>query len=144
MVTFKLILKTLFSVVVLIPLLTSPVVAGGDEGALIVGNLNGGFDGNGILRYQASSGEFIDMMVPEGTGGVTGCCCMDFGPDENLYVSSVFTGEVYRFNGVTGEFIDVFVPAGSGGLVIPLVTKFGPDGNLYVGGYRDQQPNRPL
>src|SRR5207253_1000711 len=98
--------------------------------------------GNGILRYNAGDGAFIDAIAPEGSGPTTnplvGPCCMAFGPDENLYVSNLFgpaiaDRAVFRYNGVTGEFMDVFIPGASGGLVRPLALVFGPDGNLYVG-----------
>ena len=114
------------------------------EAALLVGNLTNPAPraGNGILRYNAGDGAFIDAIAPEGSGPTTnplvGPCCMAFGPDENLYVSNLFgpaiaDRAVFRYNGVTGEFMDVFIPGASGGLVRPLALVFGPDGNLYVG-----------
>jgi len=122
----------------------SLTVAVTSEAALLVGNLTNPAPhaGNGILRYNAGSGAFVDAMVPEGSGPPTnpllGPCCMVFGPDENLYVSNLLgvaltDRGVFRYNGVTGEFMDVFVPGNSGGLRRPLVLVFGPDGNLYVG-----------
>ena len=132
---------------------THPTAAGGlhasltsevtSEAALLVGNLTNPAPraGNGILRYNAGDGAFIDAIAPEGSGPTTnplvGPCCMAFGPDENLYVSNLFgpaiaDRAVFRYNGVTGEFMDVFIPGASGGLVRPLVLVFGPDGNLYV------------
>ncbi len=115
-----------------------------EDGALLVGNLRTPAPnaGNGILRYNASTGAFVDTFAPEGSGPagnpLLGPCCMVFGPDENLYVSNLFgptfgARGVFRYNGATGEFMDVFVPGGSGGLRRPLVLVFGPDGNLYVG-----------
>ena len=55
-----------------------------------------------------------------------------FGPDGNLYVSSLGTAEVLRYDSNTGEFVDAFVTAGSGGLLLARGMTFGPDGNLYV------------
>src|SRR5437867_6013463 len=114
------------------------------EAALLVGNLTNPAPraGNGILRYNAGTGAFVDAIILEGSGPagnpLLGPCCMVFGPDENLYVSNLFGAAltdrgVFRYNGVTGEFMDVFVPGNSGGLRRPLVLVFGPDGNLYVG-----------
>src|SRR5947199_3568342 len=114
------------------------------EAALLVGNLTHPAPraGNGILRYNAGTGAFVDAIILEGSGPagnpLLGPCCMVFGPDENLYVSNLFGAAltdrgVFRYNGVTGEFMDVFVPGNSGGLRRPLVLVFGPDGNLYVG-----------
>jgi streptogramin lyase len=100
------------------------------EAALIVGNLSFG-PTDAILRYDGS-GSFIDAMVPVGTAGLRGPCCMTYGPDENLYVSSPGTGQVLRFHGITGAFIDEFVTAHSGGVVLPLFLVFR-EGRLYVG-----------
>src|SRR5207247_9709602 len=114
------------------------------DGALLVGTLTDPAPraGNGILRYNAGTGAFVDAIILEWSGPagnpLLGPCCMVFGPDENLYVSNLFGAAltdrgVFRYNGVTGEFMDVFVPGNSGGLRRPLVLVFGPDGNLYVG-----------
>ena len=53
-----------------------------------------------------------------------------FGPDGNLYVSSLNSGQVVRYNGTTGAPPGVF--ASGGGLSGPRGLLFGPDGNLYV------------
>ena len=37
-----------------------------------------------------------------------------FGPDDNLYVSSFFTGEIKRLNGTSGASIGTLVAPGSG------------------------------
>jgi hypothetical protein len=84
------------------------------EAALLVGNALPFGTTDGILRYDGR-GAFIDNMVPVGIAGLDVPCCMTFGPDENLYVSSPLDSKVLRFNGVTGAFIDEFVPAASGG-----------------------------
>jgi WD40 repeat protein len=100
------------------------------EAALLVGDVV--FSPTDALRRYDWRGAFIDNMVPVGTQGITSTCCFTFGPDENLYVSSVLEGRVLRFNGVTGAFIDEFIPVGSGGLKIPLLLLFH-KGYLYVG-----------
>jgi sugar lactone lactonase YvrE len=100
------------------------------DAALVVGDAIIS-EADAIRRYDAV-GAFIDNMVPVGKAGISASCCFMFGPDENLYVSSVFAGSVLRFNGVTGAFIDTFIPAGSGGLVTPLILLFH-EGYLYVG-----------
>jgi streptogramin lyase len=97
-------------------------------GSLVVGALPPGQ----VLQYDSRSGRFLATLVPVG-GANAGACCVAYGPDEHLYVTSPLTNEVGRYHGVTGEFIDIFVPAGSGGLVLPVVLAFGPDGHLYVG-----------
>ncbi|MCP3904707.1 MAG: DUF11 domain-containing protein, partial [Planctomycetes bacterium] len=78
------------------------------------------------------TGDFIDTFVPAGSGGLSGPLGLTFGPDRNLYVSSIGTNEVLRYDDLTGNFIDAFVTAGSGGLASPVGLAFGPDGNLYV------------
>ncbi len=98
---------------------------------------------NRILRFDATSGTFIDEFVPAGYGGLYWPDGVIFGPDDNLYVTSATNAAnagprgVLRFNGSTGAFIDAFVPPGSGGLQVATYQTFGPDGNLYVSDYGD-------
>ncbi len=86
-----------------------------------------------VLRYDQSTGAFIEVFVSPGSGGLDNAQGLTFGPDGNLYVAS-FGGsrQILRYNGKTGDFIDVFVPSGSGRLGAPNDVTFGPDGNLYV------------
>ena len=90
-----------------------------------------------VLRYD-NSGTFIGVFVYPGSGGLSGPRGLTFGPDGNLYVSSVDTGQVLRYNGTTGTFIDAFVPTGSGGLSEPEGLVFGNDGFLYVADFSGQ------
>ncbi|MGB5898949.1 MAG: NHL repeat-containing protein, partial [Geitlerinemataceae cyanobacterium] len=83
-----------------------------------------------ILRFDAETGDFIEVFVPTGSGGLGAPLGLTFGPDDNLYVSSAITDEVLRYDGETGDFIDVF--ASGGNLEEPDYLAFGPDGNLYV------------
>ena len=85
-----------------------------------------------VLRFDGTTGAFIDAFVTVESGGLNLPWGIDFGPDGNLYVSSRGTDEVLRFDGETGDFIDAFVTAGSGGLDTVFCLLFGPDGNLYV------------
>jgi sugar lactone lactonase YvrE len=92
-----------------------------------------------VLRFNGTTGEFIDAFVPAGSGGLQGPRGLVFGPDGNLYVeaSRSAPGSVLRYDGRSGDFLDVFVPAGSNpfGESGPGNTRglvFGPDGNLYV------------
>jgi sugar lactone lactonase YvrE len=71
-----------------------------------------------ILRYKGRTGEFIDIFVAPGSGGLTFPNGLAFGPDGNLYVViGGGPGGVLRYDGTTGAFIDAFVPIGSGGIV---------------------------
>ncbi len=85
-----------------------------------------------VLRYNETTGAFIDEFVTAGSGGLVDPRDMNFAPDNNLYVSSEFNDNILRYNGTIGAFIDVFVTAGSGGLDHPEDLVFVPDNNLYV------------
>jgi len=87
---------------------------------------------NSVLRYDDTTGAFIDAFVASGSGGLSHPDGLVTGPDNNLYVASNFSNSVLCYNGQTGAFIDAFVPTGSGGLEGPTGLTFGPDNNLYV------------
>jgi WD40 repeat protein len=99
-----------------------------------------------ILRFDGTTGEFIDSFVPPAgnSSGLNGPGDMIFGPDGNLYVVNSQPPMIKRYNGTTGEFLDNFVSASASidsaqGLASPSQMVFGPDGNLYVGdGFKDQ------
>ena len=91
----------------------------------------------GVLTSSthADPGDFIDVFVSPGSGGLEWPSALTFGPDGNLYVvgpQTPWTGpwNVVRYDGVTGEFIDVFTSGSY--MVFPRGLTFGPDGNLYV------------
>ncbi|HSU30500.1 MAG TPA: PEP-CTERM sorting domain-containing protein [Bryobacteraceae bacterium] len=106
------------------------VVFGPDQNLYVA---NG--DLNSVLRFNATTGNFIDTFVSSGSGGLTSARGVAFGPDGDLYVTSFGTGEVLRYDGATGTFLNAFVSAGSGGLSLPRDLVFGPDSNLYVGSF---------
>ncbi len=81
-----------------------------------------------VLRYDATTGVFIDEFIPAGSGGLDGPQSLTFGPDGNLYVSGAETRQVLRYDGITGVFLDVFASV----VNKPIGLTFGPDGNLYV------------
>lgn len=94
---------------------------------------------NSVLRYDATTGAFIDQFVPgsntaPGSGGLESPVGLAFGPDGNLYVSSAGNGAILRYNGQTGAFINTFaiVPGSLFPSGVPQGLTFGPDGNLYV------------
>jgi DNA-binding beta-propeller fold protein YncE len=96
------------------------------------------FDTQNVLRYDATTGAFVDEFVPHKSGGLNQPNAVDFGPrDHDLYLTSGFyegTGQVravLRYDGSTGKFLDQFT---QGSLVDKVVNiLFGPDGNVYVG-----------
>ena len=85
-----------------------------------------------VLRFDASTGAFVNVLVSAGSGGLKQAQDMTVGPDSNLYVSSWGTGSIKRYNSTTGAYLGDFVASGSGGLSNPDQVIFGPDGNLYV------------
>jgi len=87
---------------------------------------------NRVLRYNGSTGVFLNVFIPPGSGGLQTPQTITVGPDNNLYVSSWSTGSVKRYDRTTGAFLGDFVASGSGGLANPDQVIFGPDGNLYV------------
>lgn len=88
---------------------------------------------NNIVRFNGTTGVFMDTFVSANIGGLTSPRGVTFGPDGNLYVTSFGSDQVLRYDGTTGTFLNAFVSAGSGGLSLPQGLVFGPDGNLYVG-----------
>ena len=57
---------------------------------------------------------------------------MIFGPDDNLYVSSLDTGQILRYDGTDGKFLDIFVDRNIGELNSPKGLTFGMHGDLFV------------
>jgi sugar lactone lactonase YvrE len=121
-----------------------PAGSGGlfGPGALALGPDNNlyvsGF-GDGVLRYNGTTGAFINAFVPTGSTGPVGPAGIIFGPDNNLYVSDPSNNRVLRYNGVTGTPLPApgqtgatFIAAGSGGLKGSNGLAFGPDNNLFV------------
>ena len=86
---------------------------------------------NEILRYDGTSGKFIDAFVSSGSGGLDLPTGLTFGPDGNLYVASGNTNEILRYDGTSGKFIDAFVSSGRGGLDGPKDLMFSSD-NRYL------------
>jgi DNA-binding beta-propeller fold protein YncE len=84
-----------------------------------------------VLRFNGSTGAFIDEFASAGEGGLDSPSGLTFGPDGIMYVGSPPTDRVLRFDR-DGNYIGDFFPAGSGGLDLPVGMTFGPDGNLYV------------
>src|SRR6476620_2625153 len=46
------------------------------------------FNTNSVLRYDETTGAFVDVFVPKNSGGLYSSGNMDLGPDHNLYVSN--------------------------------------------------------
>lgn len=88
------------------------------------------YDTDQVLRYNGTTGAFIDVFASGALDGPTG---LTFGADGHLYVGDWFGGKVYKFDGVSGAQIGAgafaTLPSGFGVASI----QFGSDGHLYVG-----------
>lgn len=90
-----------------------------------------------VLRYEAATGEFVDVFVTANSGGIDHPDGMAFGPDANsdgipeLYVTGWLSHSVVRYDGATGAPLGTYITSGSGGLNSPFAFDFGPDG-VYV------------
>lgn len=102
-------------------------------GDLLVGNDPSSGDEN-VLRFDGTTGAYIDTFVSPGDNGLDEPNFMIIGPDDNLYITNESPDVVLRYDGTTGAFIDIFVADESGGLDEPMGLAFGFDGNLYVVG----------
>lgn len=80
----------------------------------------------GIWTYDEATGDFVEALVPNGSGGLETPQDIVFGPDGNLYISSTNIDGIRRYDSETGAFIDVFAVGPS------YMLEFGPDGNLYA------------
>ncbi len=99
--------------------------------------------GHSVLRFDGATGAPLPgplgaagtaEFVPSGSGGILDCHHLLFGPDGNLYVSSMDNARIIRFDGNTGALIGTFVNA-TGGVSLPHGIAFGPDSHLYVASF---------
>ncbi len=88
-------------------------------------------DTDSVLRYDGTTGTFIDEFVSAGSGGLDYPRDLTF-HDGDLFVSSDLTNSVLRYDGATGAFSNEFVTSGSGGLEKPRGLLFGSNNDLYV------------
>jgi sugar lactone lactonase YvrE len=101
-------------------------IAFGPDGNLYVSSSN-----DKVLRFNGTTGAFIDEFVPYGTPNLTDPQDLVFRGDGNLYISNGWTASVIRCNAGTGAYIDTFVQ-GPQFAFVPQGMAFGADSNLYV------------
>jgi streptogramin lyase len=80
-----------------------------------------------VLRFNGTTGTFIDAFVSAGSGGLDGPQGIARGPDGNLYVAAEYSGAIHRYDGATGAPLGTL----ASGLTAPNDITFGPDGLLY-------------
>lgn len=81
-----------------------------------------------VLRYNGSTGAFIDAFIPTGSGGLDYPVDMTIGPDGALYVSSQLSDTVLRYDATTGAFLSTFATIGS------AAVSDGPSGIVFLNG----------
>ena len=101
-------------------------LAFGPDGHLYVSDYNTG----NVLRFDGTTGAFVDVFVNGATNGMSGTLGITFGPDGQLYVADRGTNSVQRFDSITGvrdvSFDFTNAPGGLEDIA------FGPDGQLYA------------
>ncbi len=89
-----------------------------------------------ILRYNGSTGGFIDIFVEAGdNGGLNNPRGLLFKPNGNLLVASFFTDQVLEYDGQTGAFVRQFNNGGTEEALTldrPWGLRLGPTGNVFV------------
>jgi WD40 repeat protein len=100
---------------------------------------------NSILRYNEAANT-LTTFVGGGSGGLNVPQGMTYGPDGNLYVSSLGTGSILEYNGQTGAFLGTFVShtVGAQTLQYPNGIAFDPNNSryLYIASYFDNAIER--
>ena len=106
-----------------------PVAAG--EGYLLVS----GYWSDNVVRFDATTGQYIDEFVPRQYGGLNGAETILPGPEGSLLVASVVSNSIERYDADTGLHLGTFASGGT--LKWPRGMATGPDGNLYVSSAND-------
>lgn len=83
----------------------------GPDGNLYVPSFNSG----DVLRYNGTTGAFIDKFIAVGSGGLTQPRQIIW-REGKVYVTSDNGNKVLRYDSNTGAFLDTFISSGSGGL----------------------------
>lgn len=65
-------------------------------------------DDDAVYRFDGETGDFIDVFIPSGSGGLDRPVGITIGPDEHLYISNFGPGEILKFDGETGDYLGAF------------------------------------
>lgn len=71
-----------------------------------------------VLRFDAATGDFVDVFVAAGEGGLNAPAGMVFGPDGVLHVASVNTNTVLRFD-AGGQMLETLIDGTAAGIDAP-------------------------
>ena len=64
-------------------------------------------DGGDVRRYNATTGAYVGLFFPHGSGGIGSATAMAYGPDGTLYVCDGANQSVVRYHGQTGVFLNL-------------------------------------
>jgi probable HAF family extracellular repeat protein len=114
----------------------------GPDGRFYVCNHGASAGRGSVAVFNPLTGDFLEMFVPVGSGGLENPADMTFGPNGDLYVPShngpgTGRNRILRFSGTTGTYLGEFVPYGYGGVNAITCLTFGPDVGGGPNGERD-------
>ncbi len=113
--------------------------------------LSGSYAFSSVSRFQ-DDGTPLGNGIGFGSAGLNQAAGVTVGPDGNIYVSSIASGEILFYDGATGAPLPSPHDGGRDGLFATLVNegneempvggpsilRFGPNGNLYVADFQGQ------
>ena len=121
------------------PALTFPLgVAVGPDGLLYTTALST----NLVVRFDLTTGLYVDTFVPSGSGGLTSPTGIDFANNGDLLVASLGTNSVKRYDATSGAYLGDFIPSGPDQVVAPVDLEFGSDGLVYVSSWTNSDVRR--